>query len=94
MLTDGGAFVAVIEWGDITSGDPATDLAAIWMLLPQASAARAEAWAHYGAPDLPLRARARGWAMCFAAMLSALVDDPRHVAAGERTFRNLSEDLG
>jgi aminoglycoside phosphotransferase (APT) family kinase protein len=93
VLADGGALVAAIDWGDITSGDPATDLAAIWMLLPEASARR-EAWLHYGAGDVDLVARSRGWAISFASMLCALDDDPRHVAVAEHTFQRLIADMG
>jgi aminoglycoside phosphotransferase (APT) family kinase protein len=34
ILVDRGRLSAVIDWGDVTRGDPATDLAAIWMLFP------------------------------------------------------------
>ncbi len=33
ILSNGGRLVAVIDFGDITSGDPATDLAVAWSLL-------------------------------------------------------------
>ena len=32
MLTDHGRLSAIIDFGDITSGDPATDLALAWMM--------------------------------------------------------------
>lgn len=32
ILVDGDQVTAVIDWGDMTAGDPATDLAAAWML--------------------------------------------------------------
>ena len=32
MLTHDGALSAVIDWGDLTAGDPATDLSIAWML--------------------------------------------------------------
>ena len=36
MLTLDGRLSAVIDFGDITSGDPATDLAVAWMMFPPA----------------------------------------------------------
>ncbi|MCX7056570.1 MAG: phosphotransferase [Pseudomonadota bacterium] len=40
-------FAAVLDWGDLAGDDRATDLAAVWMLLPDADA-RAKAMASYG----------------------------------------------
>jgi aminoglycoside phosphotransferase (APT) family kinase protein len=36
VLTRGGHLVAVLDFGDLTSGDPATDLAAAWLTFDQA----------------------------------------------------------
>lgn len=35
ILVQDGKIVGVIDWGDITSGDVATDLASIWMLFAE-----------------------------------------------------------
>jgi aminoglycoside phosphotransferase (APT) family kinase protein len=35
MLTHDGALSAVIDWGDLTAGDPATDLSIAWMLFDE-----------------------------------------------------------
>lgn len=35
LLVYGGRLSAVIDWGDITSGDPASDLAVAWMLFDE-----------------------------------------------------------
>lgn len=32
VLVENGVITGIIDWGDITAGDKATDLAAIWML--------------------------------------------------------------
>jgi aminoglycoside phosphotransferase (APT) family kinase protein len=32
VLVEQGAITGIIDWGDITAGDAATDLAALWML--------------------------------------------------------------
>jgi aminoglycoside phosphotransferase (APT) family kinase protein len=56
-----GGLAGVIDFGDMCAGDPATDLAAAWMLLPAGSAERC--LAAYGRQDEALIHRARGWAL-------------------------------
>ena len=34
LLVSGGRLAAVIDFGDLAAGDPATDLSVVWMLLP------------------------------------------------------------
>ena len=94
VLVSHGRIVGVIDWGDITSGDVATDLAGIWMLLPT-KAARVAALSQYGADDATLH-RALGWAVLFGAVLldSGLVDNPRHAAIGATTLERISQDRG
>jgi len=79
--------VGVIDWGDITGGDVATDLASAWMLFdaPDARAALFEAYA----PSPEVLVRAAGWAVNLA---SALLDsgEPRHVRMGEAARRRLA----
>ncbi len=86
ILTSNGALAAVIDWGDITSGDIATDLAAFWMLFEDPYI-RAEALTAYGADPADI-ARARGWAVLFGAVLldTGLKDAPRHAAIGATTL--------
>ena len=90
-LVDDGVLSAIIDWGDITQGDCATDLAAIWNLLPQAEA-RAEAIEAYGPASEATWQRARGWAVVFGVLLldSGLVNDARLASAGEATLRRLN----
>ncbi|MGE7439097.1 aminoglycoside phosphotransferase family protein [Kitasatospora sp. NPDC001175] len=61
VLTTDGTFCGVIDFGDLFAGDPAFDLAAPWILLPDGAADR-----FYGAyqptPDAATLRRARGWA--------------------------------
>ena len=61
-----GAISAVIDFGDITSGDPAVDLAIAWMLFE--TDARGEFRRSAGAVDDATWARARAWALHFAVM--------------------------
>ena len=60
LLVDGERLSAVLDFGDVTSGDPATDFAIAWMLpRPARDALMAAAeWA-----DEALWRRARGWAL-------------------------------
>lgn len=92
VLADAGRIVGVIDWGDITSGDVATDLASIWMLLPT-KATRDSALLQYGADAATVK-RAIGWAVLFGAVLldSGLVDNPRHAAIGKTTLERVSKD--
>ncbi|MCD0447451.1 aminoglycoside phosphotransferase family protein [Glycomyces sp. A-F 0318] len=56
-----GTLAGVIDFGDMCAGDPATDLAAAWALLPASHAQRCIA--AYGRSDEDLIRRARGWAL-------------------------------
>ena len=93
VLVDDGTISAIIDWGDITSGDVATDLASIWALFDDADA-RNFALQAYGATE-PEIARARGWAVNFGTILLAtgMVDNPRHAAMGADTLRRVAEDF-
>lgn len=92
VLVKEGKLSGVIDWGDVTSGDPATDLASVWALFEDAEARR-EALRHYGAaPDLIVRAQ--GWAAHFGSVLleSGLVDHPAHAEMGRCILRRLTTD--
>jgi aminoglycoside phosphotransferase (APT) family kinase protein len=95
ILVDGGQVSGVIDFGDITAGDPASDLAVAWMLLP--SGCHAGFWSAYqasgGRPGDALRARARGWALNFAIVfLAHSEDNPVLRDIGRRTLRAVLED--
>jgi aminoglycoside phosphotransferase (APT) family kinase protein len=93
VLTDSGAISAVIDWGDITSGDVATDLASIWALFAD-QPARMEILERYD-PDQTTLDRARGWAFSFGVILldSGLINSPRHAAQGRATLERLAADI-
>ncbi|MBE1461300.1 aminoglycoside phosphotransferase family protein [Kibdelosporangium phytohabitans] len=56
-----GMLAGVIDFGELCAGDPATDLAAAWVLLPEGAASRFfDAYEH---ADEATVARARGWAV-------------------------------
>ncbi|GCD32946.1 GCN5-like N-acetyltransferase [Streptomyces chrestomyceticus JCM 4735] len=62
ILTMDGTFSGVIDFGDLFAGDPAFDLAAAWLLLPDGFADRFHA-AYRPHPDAATLRRARGWAV-------------------------------
>jgi aminoglycoside phosphotransferase (APT) family kinase protein len=95
ILVNDGQVSGVIDFGDITAGDPASDLSVAWMLLPPDC--HDIFWSAYqaagGRADDSLRARARGWALNFAVVfLAHSEDDPvlRHV--GRRTLSTVLEN--
>jgi aminoglycoside phosphotransferase (APT) family kinase protein len=77
VLVNDGQVSGVIDFGDITSGDPASDLSVVWMLLPLDS--QAGFWSAYqaagGRVDDALRGRARGWALNLAIVFLAHSED-------------------
>jgi aminoglycoside phosphotransferase (APT) family kinase protein len=92
VLVEHGIITGIIDWGDITAGDPATDLAAIWMLFADPDARQAALAAYSGLSDATLR-RARGWSVMFGVMLldSGLVDNPHNAAIGAHTLQRVAE---
>jgi aminoglycoside phosphotransferase (APT) family kinase protein len=81
---------AVIDFGDITSGDPAADLSVAWMLLPaeyhDAFQNAYRAAGAYAADDNSW-ARGRGWALALSlAFLAHSADNPQLMEIGRRTI--------
>lgn len=93
VLVENGAIIGIIDWGDITSGDRATDLASIWMLFAD-QAARQDAIATYATISEATLQRAKGWAVFFGIVLldTGLVDNPRNAVMGENILRRVIED--
>jgi aminoglycoside phosphotransferase (APT) family kinase protein len=92
VLIEKGRLTGIIDWGDLARGDRASDLAAIWMLLPQLESRKRAMAACRSVSDATWR-RARGWALLLAVVLlsAGLVDDARMVAIAERTINRLWE---
>ncbi|MDR2984600.1 MAG: aminoglycoside phosphotransferase family protein [Nocardiopsaceae bacterium] len=82
---------AVIDFGDLTGGDPATDLAAGWMLFsPQA---RAVFRAHLDGVDAATWQRARGWALNMGTSIATNSgDNPRMAAIGAHALEQVLLD--
>jgi aminoglycoside phosphotransferase (APT) family kinase protein len=84
LLVSDGHLSGVIDFGDLTSGDPATDLSLLWML-PRSIRSRFEAWTG-DEPDA-LKMRARGWALALGLAYRAQSrDDAAMAALGQRTI--------
>jgi aminoglycoside phosphotransferase (APT) family kinase protein len=91
VLVDGGTLAAVIDFGDMCAGDPATDVAGAWMLLP---ASAIEGFnAAYGGVDATLESRSLGWAALFALMLLeiGLRERPTYESVGRSTLAKVIE---
>jgi len=89
IIVQDGQIEAIIDWGDITAGDPATDFACLWMLFEN-EAIRREAFLAYGASP-GLMKRAIGWAIFFGITLldTGLISNPQHAQMGEAILKNI-----
>jgi aminoglycoside phosphotransferase (APT) family kinase protein len=73
LLTADGTFCGVIDFGDMCAGDPACDLAAAWILLPDGADGRFHE-AYRPTPDAATLRRARGCAI-LRAVAGILIGD-------------------
>jgi aminoglycoside phosphotransferase (APT) family kinase protein len=91
VLVADGRLAAVIDFGDLTAGDPATDLAAAWMLFEPG--ARAVFRDCAGDVDDATWCRARGWAVGLSvAILASSADNELMAAVARRTLAAASSD--
>ena len=83
---------AIIDWGDLTKGDVANDLACFWMLFGD-KIARQNALQRYGA-DESLIKRSMGWAVFFAVIFLGIAEEvsPIYKESGAFMIKNLLED--
>ena len=95
LLVSGGRLSAVIDFGDLAAGDPATDLSVIWMLLPPSArqtfltSAREE----FDPLDDDTVMRARGWALALGlAYLANSRDNEAMGALGRATIDSALND--
>lgn len=97
ILVSQGRLHAVIDFGDLTAGDSATDLAVAWMLFDPPARARFRATYDAAAPlpDPARWARARGWALNLAiAILASSADQPAMAALAHRTLAATLAETG
>lgn len=85
-LVDRGLLAAVIDFGDLCAGDPAVDIGAAWMSLPDGG--MPAFWDAYGTPDADLVRRSMGWAVLFGLMLLeiGLEGRPTYADVGRATL--------
>jgi aminoglycoside phosphotransferase (APT) family kinase protein len=88
ILVDKVGLTGIIDWGDLTAGDRATDLAALWCLFPE-KRLRAQVIDAYGEVSQETLARAKGWAILFGVVLldSGLVDHSQHATIGQKILQ-------
>jgi aminoglycoside phosphotransferase (APT) family kinase protein len=90
LLIADGQLAAVIDFGDIAAGDPATDLAVMWMMLPpehRHTLFAAAGHSRSNPSDEQMWRRARGWALSIAVAVIALGGDDSPLAElGKRTI--------
>ncbi len=95
VLVSNGELVAVIDWGDVCVGDPATDLAIAWMLFDDP--VRSEFLAAVAASDpedTGLVGRAEAWALIFAIVfLANQATSPTMAAIGRQLLERLEPGL-
>ncbi len=95
LLVSGGRLAAVIDFGDLAAGDPATDLAIAWMLLPERARPvfRAAAAGPEGSIDADTWARARGWALALGLVfLTNSADRPAMGVIGQTAIHAVLSD--
>ena len=82
LLVRDGRLSGVVDFGDLTAGDPASDLAVAWLAFDARGRERflAALPERYQA-DAALLRRARGWALSLATAFTAHSDDNPEMAA-------------
>lgn len=86
LVDERGRITAVIDFGDMTSGDPATDFAIAWMLFGDDARARDAFRAAAGVDD-DTWTRGRAWALALGvAILAGSADDEAYTRLGHRAI--------
>ena len=96
LVMSGSRLSAVIDFGDLAAGDPATDLSVAWMLPPPArSIFFASAGGPFNATDNDTWRRARGWALALGlAYLASSRDDEAMGALGRTVIEAALRERG
>jgi aminoglycoside phosphotransferase (APT) family kinase protein len=95
LVADGDRLSAVIDFGDVTSGDPASDLGAMWLTFDAEGRDRfrrvVDAQARDGRGwDAGMWRRARGWALLYTTICFSYPDThPIMVGVGEHAMEQL-----
>lgn len=90
LLVERGRLVALVDFGDLTAGDPATDLATAWLTFDAdgRTAFRARLAAR-GALDEATWRRARGWALSMGLAMVRRASDPAIGGIGRHALGQL-----
>jgi aminoglycoside phosphotransferase (APT) family kinase protein len=92
LVVHEGRLAAVVDFGDLTAGDPASDLAVGWMLFPAEARARFRTAVGADADDA-LWTRGRAWALGIGlSLLATSADNPSYAAMAERTIAAVVDD--
>lgn len=102
LLAADGRLAALLDFGDVTAGDPASDLGTTWATFT--SSGRERFWAAYAATSpaahdehrlAALRTRARAWAATFVPVYTAHPEQhPGLAAAGTHAALELAAESG
>lgn len=98
VLMRDGRWIGLLDWGDLTAGDPASDLASAWMLVDDSQ--RQRFWARYRNTCHhhlarkhfeELERRAAAWALYFGILMleAGTPDDPTFASVGRRLLDQL-----
>lgn len=91
LLIDEGVLTALADFGDLTAGDPATDVATAWLTFDaEGRAAFRARLAERGAVDEATWRRARGWALSMALAMVRRTGDPAIGGIGRHTLGQLA----
>lgn len=90
-----GQLSGVIDWGDLTPGDPACDLATSWLTFDEAGRAEFRGQIDEGGPvDEATWTRAKAWAVHLGLILTTMTDDqPWLTAIGRHALSALSTEV-
>ena len=96
VLGPGQKLRAVLDFGDLTAGDPATDLAAAWLVFDRHGRRVFQNRINAARPTSDATwQRARGWALCIGAALAAHSDDdPVFSTMGQQVLHSVLVDHG
>ena len=91
ILAKDGEISAILDWGDLTAGDVATDLACAWLLFEHISEIEAF-FQLYPLPDESTYLRARGWAIHFASIFldTGITTDPYAAKFGRAALERIA----
>lgn len=88
IIVHEGRLAAVVDFGDMTAGDPAVDLSVAWFWLP--ASVRDAFRSAYGGVDEDTWRRAKGWALALA--IAHLGGDDRVIPLGQHALAAVLDD--